>query len=860
MGRSLSPEDALDAWLDAVSDATARAPFGHRVAPRALDEAKPLFAARGARAADLIRELAPRLDELATRWRDGHAADDLVRSRAAYALHVHLLTRRPTLSWTELTTLLVWHTETAPRDWSSPAELRKELLRRVRAEAPPTELHQALREHAERVGRRIPPAERKRLRELVRLADAVPFEDADEWVDVLRDRCEGDAAVAWRAVLRAAVDVRGARPTAKWQGGAQDRVEAVCADELVVGVTDATEAYTASLSSRAGLPDEVRQWNDAGLAGLLWHLPHVDAGTDGLERVWRAVGELAIAGYRLGSDRRPRAQKVANACVSVLAAGSGEAALHALALLRLRARDKRLLRRIEDALTKALERVGLDHDSFAEQVVPTFGLTEVGRRRLQLGDVVAELTAGAPHGLASTRTALTWTKARADGSRRVVKSVPAEVRRDHRTALAELRSAAKELQRVLSAHRERIDALFVVDPEWDFETWRARYLDHVVLGTLARGLIWELRGTGNPVAACWNAVPADGSAGRLEDLDGRPLQGLGPGVTVRLWHPIRADAETITAWRDRLATLRITQPMKQAHREVYRLTDAERATRTYSNRFAAHVLEQHQFHALARTRRWDDRLRLMVDDVVPATTRRLPECGLRAEFWVEPVQSGFGGDSDVNERGTYLRVATDQVRFYAMDAPQRMAAAYGGGFVETDDDRPLPLDDVPELVFSEVMRDVDLFVGVAGIGNDPEWEDGRLDGDLDAYWREYSFGRLSATAQTRRETVAALVPRLAIGPRCSVDGRFLVVRGDLRTYRIHLGSGNILMDPGSEYLCIVPDSAGARRDALAGGKVFLPFEGDRTLSIVLSKALMLANDTAITDPTIVSQIRSGRLR
>jgi hypothetical protein len=34
----------------------------------------------------------------------------------------------------------------------------------------------------------------------------------------------------------------------------------------------------------------------------------------------------------------------------------------------------------------------------------------------------------------------------------------------------------------------------------------------------------------------------------------------------------------------------------------------------------------------------------------------------------------------------------------------------------------------------------------------------------------------------------------------------------------------------------------------------LPFEGDQTLSVILSKALMLADDTAITDPTITRQI------
>jgi hypothetical protein len=39
-------------------------------------------------------------------------------------------------------------------------------------------------------------------------------------------------------------------------------------------------------------------------------------------------------------------------------------------------------------------------------------------------------------------------------------------------------------------------------------------------------------------------------------------------------------------------------------------------------------------------------------------------------------------------------------------------------------------------------------------------------------------------------------------------------------------------------------------------RVFLPFEGDRTLSVILSKALLLADDKKITDPTIMRQIRS----
>jgi hypothetical protein len=149
------------------------------------------------------------------------------------------------------------------------------------------------------------------------------------------------------------------------------------------------------------------------------------------------------------------------------------------------------------------------------------------------------------------------------------------------------------------------------------------------------------------------------------------------------------------------------------------------------------------------------------------------------------------------------------------------------------------------------MRDVDLFVGVASVGNDPTWADGGPGGRALDAWTRFAFGDLTETAKTRKEVLESLVPRLAIRDRCSFEDRFLVVRGDRRTYKIHLGSGNIRMEPDDAYLCIV--AAGAVGDDAPGG-LHLPFEGDRTLSLVLSKALLLANDAKIKDETILRQL------
>jgi hypothetical protein len=67
-----------------------------------------------------------------------------------------------------------------------------------------------------------------------------------------------------------------------------------------------------------------------------------------------------------------------------------------------------------------------------------------------------------------------------------------------------------------------------------------------------------------------------------------------------------------------------------------------------------------------------------------------------------------------------------------------------------------------------------------------------------------------------------------------------------------LGSGNILMEPNDQYLCIVPTSKPLTGNL--GNRLFLPFEGDRTLAIILSKAFLLAEDENIKDPTILHQI------
>ncbi|MCF1595139.1 DUF4132 domain-containing protein [Streptomyces muensis] len=671
---------------------------------------------------------------------------------------------------------------------------------------------------------------KKALAALVARFDEPAVNPGEAWSDeALAEVAElGDD---WRRLLAHAATATAARPSAKWDRTGRTLIAALDADEvrerLLSWLRLVGRPRTRPLLPPRYGPDPnatFDPYNADALRGLAWLLSLLPAHPE----TARALGALAEATLRKVPGLGPVNPKVANAAVNALARIDSEAALAELARLATRVTFKGTLKLLDTALDARAKTMGLSREEIEELAVPAYGLTEVGRAEHRLGEATALLEVRGP------KAVLSWRNANG----RTVKSVPAAVRRDHADELKELKAAVKDIDRMLPAQSERLDRQFLARRGWPYAAWRERYLDHPLVGTLARRLLWTVDGT--------TAGYADGALRTLADTP------VTEGTRVELWHPVGHDPAEIVAWRDWLERHGVTQPFKQAHREVYLLTDAERTTGTYSNRFAAHVLRQYQFHSLAAIRGWHNKLRLAVDDEAPPAVRELPQWGLRAEYWI----GGDGGEDydEITDSGSFLRLRTDQVRFYPIDAPHNSAHCCGGEYRMwlrdgADPVEPVPLTDIPPLVLSEVLRDVDLFVGVASVGNDPTWQDGGPDGRFREYWTSYGFGELGASAQTRRVLLERLIPRLAIADRCTIEGRFLQVKGERHTYKIHLGSGNILMTPDDRYLCIVPKSNPAAPQA-----GYLPYEGDRMLAVILSKAMMLADDTKITDPTILSQL------
>lgn len=544
------------------------------------------------------------------------------------------------------------------------------------------------------------------------------------------------------------------------------------------------------------------------IKGLLWAMTRFHDAES-----LQIIAQLVEKCFQKIPEQGPAAAGVGNAGIYMLAQSKGLDGLSHLSRLKLRIRQNNTQKLIQKYIDEQAKKLGVKATQVEELSVLEYNLKD-GKRVEPFEDFELKLQVQEVG-----TTTLEWFKA--DGTPQ--KSVPSVVKTSTSLSakLKKMRDLVKQINKSMSAQRDRIDRLYTEDVSWSIEDFNKYYLHHGLVSQISQKLIWQL-----------NEQPGIYYEGQWQDIHGDVVN-VDTNTIVRLWHPIDSDTDSILAWRERLEALGIKQPLKQAYRELYILTDAEINTRVYSNRMAAHILKQHQFNALTALRGWRYSLLGAYDDGRDGAiaSKHLPEYDMTAQYWINEI---IDDTDSFNDAGIWHYVATDQVRFC------------------NSNDEAINLIDISPLVFSEIMRDVDLFVGVASVGNDPQWQDGGPDSrpDYRTYWQSYSFGDLTEIAKTRKTVLERLLPRLKIRDVTHIDGKFLIVNGKKNTYKIHIGSGNILIAPDDRYLCIVP-SRGKDKNT---EEIFLPFEGDKGLSIVLSKAFLLASDDKIKDPTIVSQL------
>jgi hypothetical protein len=240
------------------------------------------------------------------------------------------------------------------------------------------------------------------------------------------------------------------------------------------------------------------------------------------------------------------------------------------------------------------------------------------------------------------------------------------------------------------------------------------------------------------------------------------------------------------------------QPFKQVFRELYPMTDAERET-MQSRRYAGHQVNPRQALALLGGRGW-------VARPEEGVSRTFHEAGLTVRLG---FQEAFYTPADIEGLTLETVVFTPK-----------------GSWNE------LALRDIPPLLFSEAMRDLDLVVSVAHRGGvDPE--------------------ATASTVEMRATLVKETCELLGLG-NVELKPNHVIVRGELGTYSVHLGSAGVSLMPGTAIPIVAVHSQHR-------GRLFLPFaDDDPKTAEVLTKVLMLARDRDIRDPNILEWIRAAK--
>lgn len=366
---------------------------------------------------------------------------------------------------------------------------------------------------------------------------------------------------------------------------------------------------------------------------------------------------------------------------------------------------------------------------------------------------------------------------------KTLKSVPPALKKDKQ--IAELTARVTDIRRQASSIRRSLETAMCRGDTFTGEELRT-WCGHALVAPLIARLIVVGEGiVGYP----------DKGGKALRNFRGK-LEPVKPKETLRLAHPHDLLAtDEWHHWQRECFQAERMQPFKQAFRELYVVTRQEKKDGAVSHRYDGQQVQPKQAMALFGSRGWETR-----DGVFKV----FHDEGLTAD-----VSFNMGITTPAEVEGW---------------------AVAGVSFRHRDDWKPIKLATVPPRLFSEVMRDVDLVVGVAHAGG--------VDPEASASTVEMRSGLL-------RETCALLKLK-----NVRLKSSHALVDGDLAQYSVHLGSGVVHRMPGGA-LCIVPVHAQHR------GRLFLPFaDDDPRTAEVISKVLLLARDREIQDPIILEQIRA----
>ena len=203
---------------------------------------------------------------------------------------------------------------------------------------------------------------------------------------------------------------------------------------------------------------------------------------------------------------------------------------------------------------------------------------------------------------------------------RPLRSRPQRTREDPE-ALAAVDLERRRLRRHLSDVRQRFEQTMLEEP-LTADQWTGRMFADPLRAAMARRLVWRIQDDRSDRLA----LPgADG----FKDVQGRSVP-LKAGSLVSLWHPAQ-NPDAQPAWRARLETLGLRQPVEQVRRQVV-LPDTD----VWERLDAVAPVDRVPLRGFLRNREWDVPYVGMFDHI-PYASRKLTPRGPHAHLGLKPI-------------------------------------------------------------------------------------------------------------------------------------------------------------------------------------------------------------------------------
>ena len=373
---------------------------------------------------------------------------------------------------------------------------------------------------------------------------------------------------------------------------------------------------------------------------------------------------------------------------------------------------------------------------------------------------------------------------------KILASVPATLKKH--AYILELKDANKRFREQYS----RTIKMFELSME-EREAYTVEEIISLKTNPIVRLLVETLVFVQEKTGACGRIVSEEGFD--FVNEHGESIS-IGLKDTIRVAHPYDMYRfGCLRSWQDHFFKLQqeqgVRQPFRQVFRELYIKLDEE-LDQKYSRMFAGYQIQPGKTIGALKGRRW-------IADA---------ENGLTKVFYKDNIMVTMQALADWFSPSDIEPPTLEFVTFFNRKTFEELS-----------------ISEIPEIVYSEAMRDVDLAVSVAHAGGvDPEAS--------------------HSTIEMRKVIAECNIELFALN-NVVVKGSHIFISGTLGEYTVHLGSGVVHMQ-GVHQLHVMPVHSQHR------GRIFLPFlDEDPKTAEIITKMILFANDKKIKDPYILEQMR-----